>query len=94
MPYRDNRTREVHRFICQHWQAYGFTPSLRTIAEHVGFKSNGGVLRHLDKLEKWGWIARHHGQPRALTILKMCDDCSDDLSEDTLCLFPPSSRRR
>jgi len=69
MPYRDNRTREIHRFICQHWQAHGFTPTLRQIADYAGFRSNSGVIRHLDKLEKWGWIERHHGQPRAVTIL-------------------------
>lgn len=94
MPYRDNRTVEVHRYICQYWQTHGFTPSLRQIAEGVGFNSNGGVLRHLDKLEKWGWIERHHGQPRALTILKMCDACDLIPSESIPCLSPPSSRRQ
>lgn len=93
MSYRDDRTREVHRFICQHWQRYGFTPTLRQIADHAGFKSNGGVLRHLDKLERWGWIERHHGHARTIHILKLCDECSD-IKSDTPCLSPPPSPRR
>jgi len=97
MSKRDDRTREVHRFICQHWQRYGFTPTLRQIADHAGFSSNGGVLRHLDKLEKWRWIDRHHGHARTIRILKMCDeysDACDDPNGDNPCLSPPPSRRK
>jgi len=77
MSYRDDRTREVHRFICQWRQIHGFTPTIRQIADHVGFRSNGGVLRHLDKLERWGWIERYHGQARTIHILRECNDCDD-----------------
>ncbi len=94
MPYRDNRTREVHRFICRFAYEKGFTPTLNEIAEHEGFKSNGGVLRHLDKLERWGWIERHHGHARTIHILKMCNDCLIQISEDIPCPSPPLSRQR
>lgn len=44
------------------------------MAGELGFKSNSGILRHLDKLEKWGWIERHHGQARSIRILRKCDE--------------------
>lgn len=94
MSTRDDRTKEVHRFICSYWQSYGFTPTLSEIAENVGFRSNGGVLRHLDKLEKWRWIERYHGQPRSITLLKTCDACQLISSSDIACLAPRSSQQR
>ncbi len=48
----------------------GFLPTLDEIAEDQGYRSSSGVIRHLDKLEKWGWIERHHGQPRSIRILR------------------------
>lgn len=73
MKYRDNRTKRIFRFICQYAHQQGFPPTLGEIARYEGFKSNSGVLRHLDKLEKWGWIERFHGHARTIRILRPCD---------------------
>ena len=54
MKYRDNRSRRIFAFICRYIAEYGFPPTLGEIAADEGFKSNSGVIRHLDKLEKWG----------------------------------------
>lgn len=77
MAYRDNRTRKIFRFICEYHTFNGFAPTLTEIAENEGFSSNSGVIRHLDKLEQWGWIARHHGQARSIRILRSCDDIDE-----------------
>ena len=73
MRYRDNRSRRIFAFICRYTSEYGFPPTLGEIAADEGFKSNSGVIRHLDKLEKWGWIERYHGNARSIRILRRCD---------------------
>ena len=73
MGHRDDRTRTIFRYICEYNREYGFPPSLEEIADQSGFSSNSGVLRHLDKLEKWGWIERYHGQARSITIVVDCE---------------------
>lgn len=72
MKYRDNRSRRIFAFICRYTAEYGFPPTLGEIAADEGFKSNSGVIRHLDKLEKWGWIERYHGNARSIRILRRC----------------------
>jgi SOS-response transcriptional repressor LexA len=93
MVYRDNRTRDVFRFLCQYREEYGFVPTIRKIADHEGFSSNSGVIRHLDKLEQWGWIERHHGQARSIRIVHDCEDLNEPRAKS----LPPthqSFRRR
>lgn len=73
MGHRDDRTRKVFQYICQYNREYRFPPTLEEIADMMGFRSNSGVLRHLDKLEKWGWIERYHGQARSIRIIEDCE---------------------
>lgn len=69
MRIRDDRSKRIFDFICRYSDEYGFPPTLGEMAEDEGFKSNSGVIRHLDKLEKWGWIERYHGNARSIRIL-------------------------
>ena len=73
MKDRDNRSRRIFAFICRYTAEYGFPPTLCEIARDEGFKSNSGVIRHLDKLERWGWIERYHGNARSIRILRPCE---------------------
>ena len=73
MKYRDNRSKRIFEFICSYTGEYGFPPTLSEIAKNEGFMSNSGVIRHLDKLERWGWIERYHGKARSIRILRPCD---------------------
>ena len=70
MKNRDDRSRSMFDFICRYTKQYGFPPTVVEIAASQGFKSNSGVVRHLDKLEKWGWIERYHGNARSIRILR------------------------
>ena len=74
MKYRDNRSRRIFDFICRYTAEYGFPPTLSEMARNEGFRSNSGVIRHLDKLEKWGWIERYHGHARSIRILRRCGE--------------------
>ncbi len=70
MKNRDDRSHRIFDFICHYTDTYGFPPTLGEIAADEGYKSNSGVIRHLDKLEKWGWIERYHGSARSIRILR------------------------
>ena len=70
MKFRDDRSRAIFDFICRFYDEFGFPPTFDQIARDQGFKSNSGVIRHLDKLEKWGWIERYHGRSRSIRILR------------------------
>ena len=73
MPYRDDRTRDIFRYLCRYETQYGFSPTMGEIARELGFRSNSGIIRHLDKLERWGWIERHHGQARSIRLIHKCE---------------------
>ena len=96
MKYRDNRTKRIFEFICQYVRRQGFPPTLGEIARYEGFKSNSGVIRHLDKLEKWGWIERFHGRARTIRILRQCDSPAgtSHVRRGNKPAFRLSSRRR
>ncbi len=91
MKYRDNRSKGIFDFICRYTKEHGFPPTLGEIAAAQGFKSNSGVIRHLDKLEKWGWIERYHGNARSIRILRR-EPASPNASSENL--FRRSAPRR
>ena len=70
MRKRDDRSQRIFDFICRYTDQYGFPPTVGEIAADEGYKSKSGVVRHLDKLEKWGWIERYHGSARSIRILR------------------------
>lgn len=92
MKYRSNRSISIFQYICRYTSERGFPPTLGEIATSQGFKSNSGVIRHLDKLEKWGWIARYHGHARSIRILRNCQQERPNASSGNL--FRRSVRRR
>lgn len=69
-----NRSYDVLEFINQYHNQFNVMPTLSEIAQETGFASNSGVLRHLDKLEKWGVIERYHSQARSIVILRELAD--------------------
>lgn len=92
MKYRDNRSKGIFEFICRYTSEHGFPPTLGEIASAQGFKSNSGVIRHLDKLEKWGWIERYHGNARSIRILRQ--RAPEGPSANSGSLFRRSAPRR
>ena len=66
----DKRSQGIFEFICRYTDEQGFPPTLDEIGASEGFSSKSGVVRHLDKLEKWGWITRRHGHARGIRILR------------------------
>jgi repressor LexA len=62
------RQREVLNFIISFARKHGFQPSMREIGEKFGIRSTHGVHRHLQALQKKGYLKRPVGQGRALEL--------------------------
>jgi repressor LexA len=63
-----SRQQQVYDFICEYLDRYEYAPTLQEIAGHLGISGNLGVLRHLDALEKKGYLRRTAGQSRGIVI--------------------------
>ncbi len=61
------RQREALDLISRTLEDRGYPPSLREICEHMGISSTRGALRHLEALERKGYISRRPGA-RALRL--------------------------
>jgi repressor LexA len=72
------RQQKVLEFIGRHLRQQGFPPTLRDIAAHLGIVSTFGVTRHLDALEKKGWIRRQAGGSRGITLLPQAGSNHDE----------------
>ncbi len=65
------RQREVLEHIRAFIEKYGYPPSLREICIRAGIKGPKNARKHLDALEKKGFIRRHPGISRAIELLDM-----------------------
>ncbi len=63
------RQRQVLAFIAGHLDERGYPPTLREIAAHLGTSGNAGVMSHLEALERKGYIRRHEGSSRGITLV-------------------------
>lgn len=61
------RQQKVLDFITRYVRTHGYAPTLRDIAAHLGVTSTFGVNRHLDALEKKGWITKS-GTSRGIVL--------------------------
>lgn len=62
------RQAKVLRFIESHARRNGYPPSLREIADHIGAKWSHGVERHLQALERKGYIKREAVKSRGIQL--------------------------
>lgn len=65
------RQQKVLDFIARFIQTNGYSPTLRDIAGHLSVSSTFGVNRHLDALEKKGFI-RRSGTARGIVLATQC----------------------
>src|SRR3990172_11059351 len=61
------RQTEVLNFLARHISRAGYPPTLREIARHFGIKGFSAIKKHLDALEKKGYLTRGSGA-RAIEI--------------------------
>lgn len=63
------RQEAILRFIIDHEKKVGYPPSIREICERFGIASPRGAVKHLEALEKKGYIERAKGISRGITVL-------------------------
>jgi repressor LexA len=63
-----DKQQNILEYISRAMEERGFPPSLREISSHFGIQSTQGVLRHLDALEKKGYLKRDAKTARSLQL--------------------------
>ncbi len=67
-PLTTEQSRVLH-FIIQYREENGFPPTVREIAENLGYKSANNVRQHLRLIERKGFIRILQGRARGLEIV-------------------------
>jgi repressor LexA len=62
------RQQEVLEIVTRHINEHGFGPSLREIGRELGVSGTLGVIKHLEALEKKGYLRRQEGSTRGITL--------------------------
>ena len=62
------RQQEVLEIITNYLNEYGYPPSLREIGRKLSVTGTLGVMKHLEALEKKGYLRRQEGSPRGITL--------------------------
>nr|C6DZY8.1 RecName: Full=LexA repressor [Geobacter sp. M21] len=62
------RQTEVLQIITRHLETCGYPPTLREIAAKLGISGTLGVMKHLEALEKKGYLRRQEGSTRGITL--------------------------
>jgi repressor LexA len=64
------RQKEILAFIAECQEQRGVSPTQREIRDHFGYSSYGTVYKHLDLLEKKGYLWRDWNQKRGILLLR------------------------
>ena len=62
------RQQKVLEFIVGYLDDRGYPPTLRDIAGHLKVSGTLGVMKHLDALERKGFIRKHSGASRGISL--------------------------
>lgn len=65
-----DRQQAILTFIQEFLLSSGFPPTLREIGKHFGISSTFGVKRHLDALEKKGYLNVESNSSRGISIIR------------------------
>ena len=63
------RQQEVLTFIGDYLSAHGYPPTLREIAAHLKISGTLGVTKHLEALERKGYLRREAGSSRGIVLV-------------------------
>jgi repressor LexA len=69
-----DRQSEILQFIQQFISETGYPPTLRDICRQFGMASTYGVQRHMEALEKKGYISRDSNTSRGMTVIRDSDN--------------------
>jgi repressor LexA len=64
-----HRQRGLLDFVKSYQKQHAFQPSMREIADSLGYRSVGSVWHQLHRLERLGYVRLHPNRPRAFELL-------------------------
>jgi len=64
------RQKQIFDFISQYVKKYGFSPTLKQIADSIGVSSLATVHEHLKAMEKKGVLKRKKGSTRGIILIE------------------------
>lgn len=70
------RQQEVLEIVTRYINEYGYPPSLREIGKKLAVTGTLGVIKHLEVLEKKGYLRRQAGSTRAITLCNQAQAAS------------------
>jgi len=62
------RQQEVLEIVTRYINEYGYAPSLREIGKKLAVTGTLGVMKHLEALEKKGYLRRQEGSSRGISL--------------------------
>ncbi len=71
-----DRQKQVLDFVTGYIERTGYSPALRDIAAHLGVNGTFGIMKHLDALEKKGYVRRGSGSSRGIALLRTSHSAS------------------
>ena len=63
------RQQQVFDFISSYLDSHACPPTLREISGHINAKGTVTAIRHLDELERKGYITRREGSSRSISVV-------------------------
>ncbi len=63
-----SRQKQVLDFIAGYSESHGFSPTLREISEHIGTSGTVTALRHIEAIEKKGYLQKKEGISRGIVL--------------------------
>ena len=63
-----SRQQQVYHFISDYLETNGCPPTLREISANIGTSGTVSALRHLEALERKGYLRRREGSSRGITL--------------------------
>ena len=76
-----DRQQEALDFLRNYLAEHGFPPTLREISAHLGITGTVAAIHHLSALEKKGYLKRHAGGSRSITLFPQA---AESTSPDTV----------
>ncbi len=64
------RQQQVLAIVTAFIEEFGYPPSLRQIAAELGISGTLGVMKHLEALEKKGYLRRDEGSSRGIALIR------------------------
>lgn len=76
-----DRQQEILEFIQEYVESYSYPPTYREICKHFSISSTNGVKRHVDALQKKGYLDMCKNASRTISVKQTTNDITSNIIE-------------